>query len=110
MMGGDRRDLRSDFGVHAFDKPLAMTPSPPRLSSVLLAPVTINRAIKVALVVGTLLVALNHADSILAGQWPAWWKIILTYLVPYSVSSYSTAMFILDSRRATDIIQKDTIQ
>ncbi|MDJ0979716.1 MAG: nitrate/nitrite transporter NrtS [Erythrobacter sp.] len=67
--------------------------------SAITAQVTVTRAAKVGLVVGTLLVALNHADTILAGQWPAWWKIILTYMVPYSVSSYSTAMFIMEADR-----------
>lgn len=64
-----------------------------RLVNPLVAPVTMRRAFKVALVVGTLLVLLNHGDRIVLGDWPVWWKVVLTYAVPYSVSSYSTAAF-----------------
>ena len=60
----------------------------------LLMPLTRRRATKVGLTVGTILVVLNHGDAIVAGNWPVWWKIAFTYLVPYSVSSYSTAAFI----------------
>lgn len=49
------------------------------------------RAIKVALVVGTLLTAINQGDQIIAGMTPPLWKILLTYLVPYLVSSYAGA-------------------
>jgi hypothetical protein len=61
---------------------------------------TIKRAIKICLIVGTVLIALNHGDSILSGNWPHWWKVALTFAVPYSVSSYSTAAFISDLRKA----------
>ena len=54
---------------------------------------TVNQALKVAAVVGTLLVAINQGDVLLAGQAPNWFKIILTYVVPYAVSTYSAAMF-----------------
>lgn len=54
---------------------------------------TVVRALKVAAVVGTVLVSINQADNILAGAYPPVWKIILTYCVPYSVSSYSAAAF-----------------
>ena len=51
-----------------------------------------NRAIKVALVVGTLLTFIHSGEAILAGQWPDHpWKIPLTYLVPFAVSLYSSA-------------------
>ena len=62
----------------------------------LTAPVTVKRALKVCAIVGTILVAINQGDLIMAGEAPPFWKIILTYLVPYSVSSYSTAAFIAD--------------
>lgn len=62
-------------------------------------PLTVNRAIKVAIVVGTILIAINQSDLLLQGQWPPFWKLGLTYMVPYSVSSYSSAMFIVDLTR-----------
>lgn len=52
---------------------------------------TVRRALKVSAIVGTLLTLLNHGDHIWLGIFPPLWKIVLTYLVPYSVSSYSTA-------------------
>ncbi len=47
------------------------------------------RACKVCGVVGTLLVAINQGDAILAGLPIDWGKLILTYFVPYGVSTYS---------------------
>lgn len=49
------------------------------------------RATRVAMVVGTILVLINQGDQILAGNIPPVWKILLTYLVPYLVSSYAGA-------------------
>lgn len=49
------------------------------------------RSLKVAVVVGTLLVAINQGDRMLGGQLDtvAWLKIGLTYLVPYGVATYA---------------------
>ena len=46
--------------------------------------------LKVGVIVGTILVAINQGDMILSGQLDASaaWKIPLTYLVPYCVSTY----------------------
>jgi len=51
----------------------------------------VSRALKVALVVGTLLALINHSEKILALSLtaPDWTKIALTYLVPYGVSTWS---------------------
>lgn len=53
-------------------------------------PVT-RRALRVALVVGTILFIINQADVVLRGDLTTTvaLKIALTYLVPYSVSTYS---------------------
>ncbi|MEO1407550.1 MAG: nitrate/nitrite transporter NrtS [Pseudomonadota bacterium] len=51
------------------------------------------RALRVAAIVGTILVLINQIDFLLAGQLPPIWKLILTYCVPYSVSTYSAAAF-----------------
>ena len=50
-----------------------------------------RRSARVAIVVGSILVALNQGDQLLAGTFPfvtAWWKLPLTYLVPFCVSTY----------------------
>jgi hypothetical protein len=50
-----------------------------------------GRAIRAALLVGSILVVINQADVVLSGQLSALVvaKMGLTYLVPYSVSTYS---------------------
>jgi hypothetical protein len=58
------------------------------------------RGAKVGLIVGTLLTAINHGDLILAGTLDvnSAWKIPLTYLVPYCVSTYAGVEAILKSQ------------
>ena len=53
----------------------------------------VTRAVKVAAVVGCILVAINHGDALFAGDIDGvrLAKILLTFLVPYCVSVYSTA-------------------
>ncbi len=66
------------------------------LSRALLLPRTVWRAVKVSLLIGTLLVLINQGDLMLAGGWPPLWKILLTYLVPYGVASYAAAAMACD--------------
>ncbi len=60
------------------------------------------RALKVSAIVGTILIAINQSEIIFSGSFPPFWKIGLTYLVPYCVSSYSSAMMFADNLRPTD--------
>lgn len=48
-------------------------------------------AIKVALVVGTILNLINQGGRVMEGLPPTWFHVVLNYLVPYCVSSYSAA-------------------
>jgi hypothetical protein len=51
----------------------------------------VARSSRVAALVGTVLVVLNQGDQLLAGTFPfetSWWKLPLTYLVPFGVASY----------------------
>lgn len=59
------------------------------------------RGLCVGGIVGTILVAINQGDLLLAGDLPlnALWKIPLTYCVPYCVSTYASVSAI---RSATD--------
>lgn len=50
---------------------------------------TITRALMVSLVVGTLITAINQGPAILAGDLPKLWQVVLTYLVPFVVSTFS---------------------
>ena len=50
----------------------------------------LKRSVIAALIVGTVLTALNQGDNLLAGEWSSalYWKIPLTYCVPFLVSTY----------------------
>ncbi len=50
------------------------------------------RALKYAVVVGAVLIAINHGDALLRGEVPVgrWLKMGLTVLVPYCVSTASS--------------------
>jgi hypothetical protein len=66
------------------------------------------RGVKFSVVVGTILVAINHLDCCLFGKQitdhlP---KIILTYCVPYLVSSFSSAQAILQNDAGAREAQK----
>jgi hypothetical protein len=49
-----------------------------------------RRSLLVALVVGTILNAINQGPELLAGHAPVWWKLLLTYFVPFAVASYGS--------------------
>lgn len=63
-------------------------------------PEVVHNAVKVSLVVGTLLAIINHGDAIMHMEMPAQTalKIVLSYLVPYCVSTYSAVKVL----RSTD--------
>jgi len=48
----------------------------------------LKKSFIVAVIVGTILNAINQGDAILAGQQVIAWKVMLTYCVPFFVASY----------------------
>lgn len=60
------------------------------------------RAAKIAGVVGLVLAVLNHGDSLVAGtaDGTTWLKIVLTFLVPYCVSTYSSVLAVRERLQA----------
>jgi hypothetical protein len=40
--------------------------------------------------IGTLLNAINQGSEMFSGHWPIWWKLTLTYFVPFAVASYGS--------------------
>ena len=46
------------------------------------------RSLRVAVVVGTALNLINQGDALLGGGALNWWKLALTYAMPYAVSTY----------------------
>ena len=57
----------------------------------------VSRSLKVSLVVGTILVAINQGDSLIEGviKREFFWKVPLTFLVPYCVSTYASVSTLL---------------
>lgn len=55
-----------------------------------------RRSLRVAAVVGTLLVAIHHGDRALAGTLAPgdWAKMLLTYCVPYGVATFAAVQAI----------------
>ena len=51
----------------------------------------LRRSSLIALVVGTILVAINQGDLLVRGQWndALLWKVPLTYAVPFLVATWS---------------------
>ena len=65
-------------------------------------PSVVKRALKTALLVGTILVLINHGDAIVTGRvgLEQALKMMLTVVVPYLVSPFSSVGAIRDSQRA----------
>lgn len=57
----------------------------------------VKRSTKVSLVVGSILIIINHGDALLAGQAGSalLWKVPFTYCVPYAVSTFAAVDAIL---------------
>jgi hypothetical protein len=51
---------------------------------------SVRRSLAVALIIGTVLNLINQGPEIFTGHWPIWWKIALTYFVPFAVASYGS--------------------
>jgi len=49
---------------------------------------TPKKALATALVVGSILTLINHGDQLFAGNAPPMWKVMLTYLTPYCVTTW----------------------
>lgn len=64
---------------------------------------TVRRALKVACIVGPILTAINQHDVLMRGELSLHlvFKILLTFVVPYSVSSFSSASAYLEREKAS---------
>lgn len=71
---------------------------------------TARRALKVACIVTPILTVLNHAHEIIAlNLGPRFFlQVCLTFCVPYSVSTYSSAMTELKNAKAHDELDPST--
>ncbi len=57
----------------------------------LLKPSTLLRGLVICLIVGTVLTLVNQWDYLAQGLLPDPWRTLVTYLVPFIVSTFSTA-------------------
>ena len=75
-------------------------------------PAELQRALKVAAVVGLLLALIDHGDALLAGTvtWQRWIQIGLTFLVPYGVATFASVQAIrhVAAARRTDRVPDET--
>lgn len=62
---------------------------------------TVVTALKLAVVVGTLLVIINQGAALFGPGKLDWLKLVLTYLVPYGVSTYTSVSKDLATTRST---------
>ena len=60
----------------------------PNFSELAFSDGTPQKAFMTALVVGTILAIINHGDFILKGESINYFKILLTYFVPYCVTTW----------------------
>ena len=69
-----------------------------------LSPLVARRAARVALVVGTVLAAINHGDRLLSANLdPALFaKILISFCVPYAVATYSSFLALRDHGQTID--------
>ena len=58
------------------------------LSRLLFGDGTPKKAFLTAAVVGTVLTIINHGDALFSGDVPPLWKVLLTYCVPYCVTTW----------------------
>jgi hypothetical protein len=60
-----------------------------------------RRSLYVALVVGTVLNLINQGDALLGMASINWWKLALTYCVPYAVCTYGAVSYQLKKADVT---------
>ncbi|WP_199232350.1 hypothetical protein [Rubrivivax albus] len=64
---------------------------PPGLWALMLRPPALKAALRIAAVVGTVLNAVNNGPPWWAGEPVSAWKVVMNYVVPLCVASYSAA-------------------
>lgn len=60
------------------------------------------RAFRTAVIVGAALTAINQGDAILANGTVVWWKVCLTFCVPYLVATWGAVGAKRDALGAAD--------
>jgi len=61
----------------------------------------LRSALVVAIIVGTVLNLINQPEGLLGDANIIWWKVLLTYCVPFAVSSYGSWAALRRLRKST---------
>ena len=71
-------------------------------------PSIVKRSLKYAIVVGSILIAINHSDAILnrSVSFARFLRMMLTVLVPYTVSTLSSVGALLEQKRASRVANR----
>lgn len=71
---------------------------------VALSRAVVLRAFRVAVVVGSILACINHGDRLfsLTQDGDTMWRVMLTFCVPYCVSTYSSVLAVREFRASQD--------
>lgn len=60
----------------------------PTLANLLFGDGTPKKALLTAVIVGSVLTVINHGDTLMRGETPPIWKVLLTFCVPYCVTTW----------------------
>jgi hypothetical protein len=83
--------MPTDRGVDSDTGSAASVRRRPGILRLVLQPGIARAALKVSLVVGTLLNVINNGEQLWAGHSVSIWRVALNFVVPFCVSSYSAA-------------------
>ena len=72
----------------------------------------VRRGLTFAVVVGAILIAINHGDAILAGELTRtnYYKMALTVVVPYVVSALSSVGAMVDCARRAERLEAESVR
>ena len=72
-------------------------PEQPTILQLAKRPRVVRSSIIIAIIVGTILNLINQGDALLGSPPVVIWKLVLTYMVPYCVSTYGAVMALRNS-------------
>ncbi|GHB79844.1 hypothetical protein GCM10008107_31600 [Psychrosphaera saromensis] len=68
-------------------------------ASMIITKKQIKTAIFISILVGTILTLINQGEAFIDGSALNWYKVVLTYIVPFCVSLYSSIVAKMDTKQ-----------
>lgn len=68
-------------------------------ASIIITKKQIKTAVIISIVVGTILTLINQGEAFFDGAELNWFKVVLTYIVPFCVSLYSSVLAKIDANK-----------